>query len=48
MLWTKHKQNEDKTSTHKKPDYLNGLQILSVSSFSSSNLVMPDSRAPMK
>ena len=38
-------QTEDKASTHKKPDHLNGLQILSASSFTSSILVLPESRA---
>ena len=32
--------------THKKPDHLNGLQILSASSFTSSIFVLPESRAP--
>ena len=41
-----HKQTEDKASTYKKSDHLNGLQILSVSSFTSSILVLPESRAP--
>ena len=42
---TKHKQTEDKASTHKKPDHLNGLQMLSASSFTSSILVLLESRA---
>ena len=42
---TKHKQTEDKASAHKKSDHLNGLQILSASSFTSSILVLPESRA---
>ena len=41
-------QTEDKASTHKKPDHLNGLQILSASSFTSSILVLPESRALCK
>ena len=41
-------QTEDKASTHKKPDHLNGLQILSASSFTSSILILPESRALCK
>ena len=44
----KHKQTEDKTSTRKKTDHLNGLEILNASSFTSSILVLPESRAPCK
>ena len=40
-----NKKTEDKSSTHKTPDHLIGLQILSASSFTSSILVLPESRA---
>ena len=42
----KHKRTEDKASTHKKTEYLNGIQILSAFSFTSTILVLPESRTP--
>ena len=41
----KHKQTEDKASSHERPDHLNRLQIMSPSSFSSVIFVLPESRA---
>ena len=47
----KNKQTEDKASTQSKaskPELINGLEILSVSSFTSFILVLLESRAPFE